>query len=249
MSFGTGFAIGAWLNYDFDWGGHRIYYHGWQGGGWIGRSRPGMGINNMYVNNNYRNIQVNRTVINDNVNYNNLNRYNSVHRQVDYNNVAPRNRGNFGIQANRGSFGTPGNPGNRGNPNVANRVINDNMNTNDPRIDVYRGRQPIQQPPARGYPHPRQPRNGRGARCTNHRRGKPRGLPLPSLAATRSGFDPRTASRAWTSQPRDCRPVQGRGPEPARQGESVPSCESARRGNRANHPSEEAGNDQRRQLA
>ena len=40
ISFGIGFAIGAWLSRDFDWHNRRVYYHGWQGGGWISRSRP-----------------------------------------------------------------------------------------------------------------------------------------------------------------------------------------------------------------
>lgn len=39
ITFGVGFTIGAWLNRDFDWRQQRIYYHGWQGGGWIDRSR------------------------------------------------------------------------------------------------------------------------------------------------------------------------------------------------------------------
>lgn len=40
ITFGFGFAIGSWLNRDCDWHGRRIYYHGWQGRGWINRSRP-----------------------------------------------------------------------------------------------------------------------------------------------------------------------------------------------------------------
>jgi len=38
--FGSGLVIGAWLNRDFDWHSHRIYYHGWRGRGWVGRARP-----------------------------------------------------------------------------------------------------------------------------------------------------------------------------------------------------------------
>jgi hypothetical protein len=40
ISFGVGLAIGAWLSRDFNWREHRVYYHGWRGGGWVGRSRP-----------------------------------------------------------------------------------------------------------------------------------------------------------------------------------------------------------------
>lgn len=60
ITFGSGFAIGAWLNRNFDWHGRRIYYHGWQGGGWVGRARPHIHGGNAYINNRYRTITVNR---------------------------------------------------------------------------------------------------------------------------------------------------------------------------------------------
>lgn len=64
IDFGIGFTIGAWLNRDCDWRHHRIYYHGWRGGGWIGRSRPHIPVrNNVYINNNYNAININRRVI------------------------------------------------------------------------------------------------------------------------------------------------------------------------------------------
>jgi hypothetical protein len=91
LSFGAGFAIGAWLNYDFNWGNHGIFYHGWGDGerGWIGRSRGYVGVtNNVYINNSYHNVQVNRGVAQRTVNYGSLNNYNSVHNTVNYNNVA-----------------------------------------------------------------------------------------------------------------------------------------------------------------
>ncbi len=63
IDFGTGFVIGAWLNRDCDWHRHRIYYHGWRGGGWIGRSRPHIPVrNNVYINKNYTVININRRV-------------------------------------------------------------------------------------------------------------------------------------------------------------------------------------------
>jgi hypothetical protein len=40
ITFGTGFAIGAWLSRDMDWRDRRVYYHGWNRGGWVQRSRP-----------------------------------------------------------------------------------------------------------------------------------------------------------------------------------------------------------------
>lgn len=64
ITFGIGFTIGAWLNRDCDWHGHRIYYHGWQGGGWIGRARPHVQIrNNVYINNRYVAVTINKRVV------------------------------------------------------------------------------------------------------------------------------------------------------------------------------------------
>jgi hypothetical protein len=65
LIFGLGLLIGSWLNRDCDWDHHRVYYHGWRGGGWVHRSRPDVTINNVYVNNRYVNrpIQVNRKVV------------------------------------------------------------------------------------------------------------------------------------------------------------------------------------------
>jgi hypothetical protein len=64
LSFGLGFLIGSWLNRDTDWDHHRVFYHGWNGGGWVGRSRSHVTINRIYVNNTYVNqpVRVNRSV-------------------------------------------------------------------------------------------------------------------------------------------------------------------------------------------
>jgi hypothetical protein len=89
FSFGSGFAIGAWLNYDLDWGSRRVVYDGWRVGGWRERSRPYVHVTNVYVNNRYENnVVVNRTVVNRQVNYGNVNRFNSVHRDVRFDNRA-----------------------------------------------------------------------------------------------------------------------------------------------------------------
>src|SRR5580704_14320216 len=110
ITFGTGLIIGAWLNRDCDWGGRRVYYTGWNGGGWIGRSRGYVHIQNtVYVNNRYTNITINRTVVNRRVNYTNMNRYNSIHRNVNYNNL---NRNNV-IRDKRPVNTRPGNGNNR----------------------------------------------------------------------------------------------------------------------------------------
>jgi hypothetical protein len=64
ITFGVGFTIGVWLNRDCDWHGHRIYYHGWRGRGWIGRSRPYVSPRrSVYINNTYTVINVNRRVV------------------------------------------------------------------------------------------------------------------------------------------------------------------------------------------
>lgn len=138
ITFGAGFAIGAWLNRDWDWGGRGIYYHGWGGGGWrpgwhggwIDRCRPNVRMTNIYVNNRYNNVIVNRTVINRTVNVNNINRYNYVHRNVAYNNVQANN-----TRINRG-FRSGNAPGNFNRPTgVNNKIIDRNIDRGNPRID------------------------------------------------------------------------------------------------------------------
>ena len=109
ISFGTGFIIGAWLNYDCDWRDDHIYYTDWRGDGWIARSRPYIQITNVYVNNRYAHIPINRAVLQRTVNVNNLNSYASVHRNVTFKKLV------------RARF-----PVNR-NGQVSNRFVNRNM--------------------------------------------------------------------------------------------------------------------------
>ncbi len=64
ITFSIGLTIGAWLNRDCDWHRHRVFYHGWRGGGWIGRARPHIhDRRNIYINNRVAAINVNRTVL------------------------------------------------------------------------------------------------------------------------------------------------------------------------------------------
>jgi hypothetical protein len=64
ITFGTGYAIGVWLNRDCDWHTHRVYYHGWWGNrGWVTASRPYVNITNVYVDNRYATIAVDRRVL------------------------------------------------------------------------------------------------------------------------------------------------------------------------------------------
>ena len=89
FNFGSGFVIGAWLNYDMDWGTHRVIYNSWdERGGWRERSRPYVHITNVYVNNRYENVRVNQNVVERHVDYDNVKRYNSVHHDVTYENRA-----------------------------------------------------------------------------------------------------------------------------------------------------------------
>ena len=125
------FLIGAWLNYDFDWRGHRVFYHGWgRGGGWIERSRPYVRVNSFYVNDRYRNIVVDRRVVQRRLNFQALGRYDDVHRGAGFDNFR---------RTGRGVGGPPPLP-NRGG--VQNKIMARNFNANDPRIDEYRGRVP-----------------------------------------------------------------------------------------------------------
>jgi hypothetical protein len=229
ISFGTGLAIGAWLNSDYDWAGHRIYYHGWQGGGWIARSRPNIHITNVYVNNNYRNIQINRNVVSQKVNYNNLNRYSSVHRDVNYNNVARTNKV------------TPA------SPSASNKIIRRNVDVTDPRIDTYRGHRPAQQPVTLANKPPPAAPTGPAPSTRREERppaAQPQPAPIPPgkppqiarpvpqqasrevqrpassvFAANRSGLDPRaTSARGQVSRQRANQPAPkppANAPEPA----------------------------------
>ena len=138
LFFGAPFFIGAWLNCDFDWHAHRVFYHGWQGdGGWVGRSRRYVHLTNVYVNNSYRNVVINRTVVNRTVNYGGLNRYDTVHRQATFDDVRRDQR----VEAPTAPYG-----GGRGVGTAPttfnNKIISRNINTGDPRINEFRGHVP-----------------------------------------------------------------------------------------------------------
>ena len=98
ITFDTGFVIGAWLNRDCDWHGHRIYYHGWQGGGWIGRARLHIrGGNSIYIDNRYRTIAVNRGALqHDTTRYRGELSRNAQLRPVPSGRAAPPVRGGQG---------------------------------------------------------------------------------------------------------------------------------------------------------
>ncbi len=96
ISFTAGLAMGAWLNNDWDYYGRGVYYHGWNGGGWVGASRSYVNVNrNVYVNNSFSNVNLNRAVTNRNISssYRGELTRNSVARQNNLNNYN-RNRAN-----------------------------------------------------------------------------------------------------------------------------------------------------------
>jgi uncharacterized membrane protein YgcG len=65
LAFGAGLLIGVWLDRDCDWESHRVFYTGWQGGGWIGNSRGHVNLNDShYVNSSWgrTNVTVNHAV-------------------------------------------------------------------------------------------------------------------------------------------------------------------------------------------
>lgn len=99
-SFGVGFPIGGWLNYDLDWGRRVVYYNGWNrsyfgyAGGWRARSYPHIHITNVYINTRYRNVYVNRNVDRRPVNYRNVDRYPRVHGDVYFAEVRDSERRN-----------------------------------------------------------------------------------------------------------------------------------------------------------
>jgi hypothetical protein len=86
-------------------------------------------------------VFINRTVMNRSVNYGALNRYQSVHRDVHYDNVRVNNY-NRTVVNNTAVINRPV---------VGNRIIDRNINVNDQRINSYRGQAP-QAPPQTNRP-------------------------------------------------------------------------------------------------
>lgn len=204
ITFGVGFLIGAWLNRDCDWHRHRIYYHGWNGPGWINRERPYVHFTHIYVDNRYSDIKVNRNINRRDVNVNNIDRYKSIHRDVDYRNVQNNNsridRSNYTSQPERPKSAP-----------VNNTIINRNIDTTNPRLDQFRGHEtgvregrppqaPQTQAPLQGQPQP----TPRGA--------APGGQPAPTPPAIRSApaGPPRSVSAPPAAQRAPAPPLSPR---------------------------------------
>ncbi len=138
LAFGPAFPIGVWLNRDCDWRGHRVYYHGWRGGSrWVERSRTRVHITNVYVSDRFRDVRVNREVTRRSVNVQNLNRFSSVHREANFNNLNRRGDGRDNRNAND-------------NRNFDNR--NFRRDGDNPRNGALRGRSSVEQPGGRQAP-------------------------------------------------------------------------------------------------
>jgi hypothetical protein len=139
LFFRTRFFIGAWLNIDFDWRLHRVFYHGWEhDGGWMERSRPFVHLTNVYVDNRYRDVIINRRVVDRPVDYRELNRYNDIHRKTDFDRFRGFSRTTtYAPHDSREVVH---------NDVIHNKVIVRNFNTNDPRLNEFRGHVP--QPPS-----------------------------------------------------------------------------------------------------
>ena len=173
LFFGVRLLIGAWLNYDFDWGQHRVFYHGWDGNrGWIGRSRQYIRPNTVYVNNAYRNVVINRPAVRPRVNYGALNRYDDVHRTTNFNNFRPTSQ--VVAKPPLQPFRAP----------VPNKIITRNIDTTNPRINDYRGHLP--QPPVQVHapvaPAFNPVRGGFDPRVTSQRGQTSRALVRPPAA-------------------------------------------------------------------
>jgi hypothetical protein len=227
ISFGIGLTVGAWLNYDFDWHRHRIYYHGWQREvGWIRRSRPAIRITTRYVNPRYATIRINRTVVNRRIPYSNLNRYTAVHRDVRYTNVRTTRR-------EVGARGAPSAP-----REVHNKIIRRNLDPSDPRIRANRGRSPEKR-----YDRPESSRETRPAperRPAAPRTERPVSRPPPWQLERRDHsvfrgsptvIDPRAArQRGQYSRQQATRPV------PPERRPAQPATPPARRGGSGQRP-------------
>ena len=199
ITFGAGYPIGAWLNLSFGWGGPGVYYFGWGGvlPPWAVRARPFIRINRVYVNDRYRTVNVNRAVLRRTVNYDNLNRYNGVHRDVNYSNLGNRRFAGGGERT------------------APNQIVQRNIDTRDSRIQEFRGRtnqgnvrtfegQGTPAPPERMRPEESQPnRAGTGRPAPQRARPVPppqaRTNEQPSRPSAfnseRGAFDPRQASQ------------------------------------------------------
>lgn len=140
-SFGIGFPIGGWLNYDLDWGRRVVYYNGWNheylawGGGWRARSRPFIHITNVYVGPLYKTVHVGRSPWHRRIDYDRVDRHGRIHRDVY---IASGRRGRNGPDSRDGRTARPRDGGAVATPGGYSRPGSDRAdarNGNDGRND------------------------------------------------------------------------------------------------------------------
>jgi len=183
-SFGVAFPIGVWLTYDVDWHERHVYYHGWRDRGhhygWYHRSRPYIVVNNIYVNPRRTTVIINRYVVNRRVHYDRFDRYDTVHRRVDWDR---RRR----VEERRYADRDRRDRGSRGGPSWDRN--NQRRGGAAPRRDVARS-EPARTPTRTAQPR-NQPRTGsaspnRTARPVSQRRTVPRAVPTTSTNQRRA---------------------------------------------------------------
>ncbi|GFE60489.1 DUF3300 domain-containing protein [Geobacter sp. AOG2] len=223
ITFGPGFIIGTWLNRDCDWHGHRIYYHGWRGNGWIGRSRSHVHIrNSVYIDNRYRTITTNRkTLQHDTTRYREEIRRNvRLRPELPGRPAAPAKGGGQRPPTMTGS-GAPVRPapgvGGQRTPATGNR-----QPAPSPVTNVYRGRdvqrsQPASQTGYGGYGSNRDAasyrQRGQSSRGTMQQFTRPAPAQRPAVSrptpAPRSVSRPAPAQRQPPSAPRPAPSAEG----------------------------------------
>lgn len=114
VKFGAGVATGLWLNNMFDWGGRRVYYHGWRDDNvWVVRTRDhyrwddNYYRDSYYVNDRYRTIYVNRDIIYAPVRYDRIRVYDAVFPGVTYKNRRYKEVPGLGDEMRRQDPGRP----------------------------------------------------------------------------------------------------------------------------------------------
>jgi hypothetical protein len=229
-SFGVGFPIGAWLSYDCDWRGRRVFYQGWRDDDWYGdawydngwrrRSRPYVQITNIYVNSRFVNVYVNHDVVHRTVDFRNVERYNSLHRDVHF---TGRENDNFGR-------------GRENNSRDRNATARDRNNSLPDRNPTARSRAPDRSMPAEPVPNRPRPDMRQPAPVetapSSHTFGRPDGRTDPTATDRRgdaSGAQsaPQPPPRNAQERPREAGPRQA--PEVARPMPVPAPARSARR--------------------
>ncbi|MBX3133608.1 MAG: DUF3300 domain-containing protein [Gemmatimonadaceae bacterium] len=223
-SWGLGYPVGVWLTYDFDWWGHRIYYHGWHVAGprWVVMSRPWIVMNPIYIAPRHTVVVVNRNVVHRRWSAAPVRRYSQIHRNVTFERHdrwggrrdvgrgwgsvpadrgravperdAPGNRGGVANGGGRNNGGGAANGGGRGNG--GGNAGGNNGRRVGPPSDDQRGGGGRRVGPRDDVPNQRvTPLPSGGA--TRVARNDAAATPTPTRAATPSGQTTRSSNGTW----------------------------------------------------